>query len=538
MTTDTQYDIIIIGTGAGGGTLARHLAPSGKRILILERGGFLPREKENWDPKEVYQKGRYYTDAEKWIDKEGEAFDPQTCYWVGGNTKVYGAALLRMREKDFDTVQHKDGISPAWPLKYDDFEPYYTQAEHLFDVCGQRGEDPTEPPASGEYSYPPASHEPAMQNIANKLSEQGLQPFHLPVGLKLNEHDMSRSQCIRCDTCDGFPCLVHAKGDSDVNCIRPIRDQENVTLLTGALVKQLHTSESGRQITAVSAEVNGEEQLFSAGVVVVSCGAINSAALLLRSANDQHPQGLANSSGQVGRNLMKHLATTMVSLSAEPNLAVHQKTIAVSDFYWGEEDFPYPMGLVQSTGNVKGGMLPAQAPDLIAPYVKATPGPVLDVIANHATGWWLQTEDLPEANNRVSVVDGQIHVDYTPNNIEARDRLIQRWTDMLKSVDQSTQHVIPFAIYPRSIQPLPAVSHQCGTCRFGEDPTDSVLNLNCQTHDVDNLYVVDSSFFPSNSGVNPTLTIIANAIRVADHLKERLEATAVAAKDRQEVAVG
>ena len=518
----THYDVIIIGTGAAGGTLAHQLAPTGKRILILERGDFLPREKENWSPKAVYQKGRYYTDAEKWENKEGESFEPQTCYWVGGNTKVYGAALVRMREKDFTEVEHVDGISPAWPLEYKDFEPYYTQAEKLFDVHGKRGEDPTEPFTNSDYPHPLVSHEPHMQKLADRIRQQGYTPFHLPVGLKLNEIDRTLSACIRCDTCDGYPCLLHAKADSDVNCIRPIRQLENVTLLTKALVKQLHTSDSGSEITAVSAEVKGEEQLFSAGIVVVACGSINSAALLLRSANDRHPTGLANRSDQLGRNFMKHLTTSMVALSIEPNPAVHQKTIAINDFYWGEEDFPYPMGMVQNTGNVKGGMLPAEAPDILKPYVKFTPENVLDVIAAHTTGWWLQSEDLPRADNRVRLVNGKVRLDYTPNNVEARDRLIDRWTTVLKNMDSSTQQVLPFGLYPRSIQPLAAVGHQCGTARFGTDPETSVLDLNCRTHDIDNLYVVDGSFFPSNTGVNPTLTIVANAIRVAEHLKQRL----------------
>lgn len=522
MNNASHYDIIIIGTGAGGGTLAHQLAPTGKRILILERGDFLPREKDNWDPAEVYQKARYYTHAEKWVNKDEQEFSPQTCYWVGGNTKVYGAALLRLRERDFETVQHKNGISPEWPLKYSDFEPYYAEAEKLFDVHGQRGEDPTEPPASGEYPFPPARHEPAMQKIADSISAAGYYPFHLPVGLKLNEVDKTLSQCIRCDTCDGYPCLVHAKADSEVNCIRPTRQLDNVTLLTGAMVSQLHTDESGREITAVSVEMNEEQHLFSADVVVVSCGTINSAALLLRSANDRHPHGLANRSDQVGRNFMKHMSTAMVSLSTEPNPSVHQKTIAVNDFYWGEPDFPYPMGMVQNTGNVKGGMIPADAPPLLAPYVKLAPEALLDTIAGYATGWWLQTEDLPSSENRVRVVNGKLHLDYTMHDVEARDRLIHRWTSVIKSLDEGTKHVVPFGLYPRTIQPLAAVAHQCGTCRFGTDPDSSVLNLNCQTHNIDNLYVVDGSFFPSNSGVNPTLTIIANAIRVADHLKQRL----------------
>ena len=289
--------------------------------------------------------------------------------------------MLRLRERDFETVQHKNGISPAWPLKYSDFEPYYAEAEKLFDVHGQRGEDPTEPPASGEYPFPPARHEPAMQKIADSISAAGYYPFHLPVGLKLNEVDETLSQCIRCDTCDGYPCLVHAKADSDVNCIRPTRELDNVTLLTGAMVSQLHTDELGREITAVSVEMNGEEHLFSADIVVVACGTINSAALLLRSANDRHPHGLANRSDQVGRNFMKHMSTAMVSLSTEPNPSVHQKTIALNDFYWGEPDFPYPMGMVQNTGNVKGGMIPADAPPLLAPYVKLAPEALLDAIA-------------------------------------------------------------------------------------------------------------------------------------------------------------
>lgn len=520
--TPNHYDIIIIGTGAGGGTLAHCLASTGKRILILDRGDFLPREKDNWNPVEVYQKGRYYTHAEKWVNKSGAEFSPQTCYWVGGNTKVYGAALLRLRERDFEQVQHKGGISPAWPLKYADFEPYYDQAEKLFDVHGQRGEDPTEPPASSEYPSPAVRHEPAMQKIADNIRAAGYYPFHLPLGLKLNEVDKTLSECIRCDTCDGYPCLVHGKADSDVNCVRPIRHLDNVTLLTKAMVHRLHTDESGREISAVSVEINKEHQLFSADIVVVACGTINSAALLLRSGNDQHPNGLANRSDQVGRNFMKHLATAMVSLSTVPNPAVHQKTIGLNDFYWGEPDFPYPMGMVQNTGNVKGGMMPAEAPSLLAPYVKLAPEFALDAIAHYTTGWWLQTEDLPDANNRVRIVKGKINLDYTENNLEARDRLIHRWTAVIKNLDEGTKHIVPFGLYPRSIQPLAAVAHQCGTCRFGTDPDTSVLDLNCRTHDLDNLYVVDGSFFPSNSGVNPTLTIVANAIRVADHLKQRL----------------
>ncbi|MDF5731094.1 MAG: GMC family oxidoreductase [Rhizonema sp. PD38] len=517
-----HYDIIIIGTGAGGGTLAYRLAHTKKKILVLERGDFLPREKENWSAKEVYQKERYHAE-EEWYDKDGKPFRPQTGYWVGGNTKLYGAALLRLRERDFERVIHKGGISPAWELKYQDFEPYYNVAEKLYDVHGERGKDPTEPPCSKPYPYPSVSHEPDMQEIADCISKLGYYPFNLPLGLKLNEVDRSLSPCIRCDTFDGYPCLVGAKADAEVNAIRPTRQSyPNVTLLTHAKVLKLHTSESGRQVTVVETDVNGELYHFQTDIVVVACGAINSTALLLRSANDKHPHGLANSSDQVGRNFMKHQAISLLSLHAEPNRAKFQKTIAVNDFYWGEPDFPYPMGMVQNSGNVVADKIPAEAPPLLAPLAKLVPGFGLHQIAERSVGWWLQTEDLPDPNNRVRVVGDKLHLDYTLNDTEAAERLVHRWTSVLKSLERNAMHVIPFSIYPRNNVPIQAVGHQCGTCRFGSDPRTSVLDLNCRTHDVDNLYVVDGSFFPSNSGVNPTLTIIANALRIGDHLAERL----------------
>lgn len=520
-TVNDHYDIIIIGTGAGGGTLAHRLAPTGKKILVLERGDFLPREKANWDALEVYQKERYHAN-EHWYDQNGKAFRPQTGYWVGGNTKLYGAALIRLRERDFTQVIHKGGISPAWELSYQDFEPYYTQAERLYDVHGKRWSDPTEPATRAEYPYPPVSHEPDMQAIADDIRALAYYPFPLPLGLKLNEQDHTQSPCIRCDTFDGYPCLLGAKADAEVNAIRPARETyDNLTLLTQAKVLRLLTSQSGREIIGVETDVNGAQQVFKGDIVVVACGAINSAVLLLRSANEQHPNGLANRSDQVGRNFMKHLATALVALHVDVNHASFQKTIAVNDFYWGEPDFPYPMGMVQNTGNVLADMLPAEAPPLMAPFVKLLPHFERHLVAERTTGWWLQTEDLPDPHNRVQVMDGTVHLHYTPNNTEAGDRLIHRWTSVLKAIRRKAMHVLPFSLYPRNHVPIQAVAHQCGTCRFGSDPQTSVLDLHCRTHDVDNLYVVDGSFFPSNSSVNPTLTIMANALRVGDHLIER-----------------
>ena len=514
MAQEQHFDVIIIGTGAGGGTLAYRLAPSGKKILLLERGAYLPREKANWDTVEVFKKDRYHTD-EIWYDKAGKELQPGTGYWVGGNTKVYGAALFRLRERDFERVIHKGGVSPEWPLQYQDFAPYYVEAERLYEVHGARGLDPTEPERAEDYPFPPVSHEPRIQELHDDLKKKGLQPFNVPLGIKLNESAPEDSLCIRCDTCDGFPCLVRAKSDAEVNCVRPALSHPNVTLMTGAKVIRLQTDPIGHQITAVETEIGGETHAFSADIVVAACGAINSAVLLLQSANDRCPNGLANGSDQVGRNFMKHQNGAILGVTKRANPTIFQKTLAINDFYWGDQDFEYPMGHVQLLGKANKDMLTADAP-------RFAPGLALDQIASRSIDWWVTAEDLPDPDNRVWIKDGQIHLDYEDNNTEAYNRLVNRWGEVLKSID-SGEHIIPHAFYFRKKIPLQGVAHQVGTCRFGRDSKTSVLDPNCKAHDLDNLYVVDGSFFPSSGAVNPALTIVANALRVGDHLLERLK---------------
>ncbi len=509
-----SYDVIIIGTGAGGGTLARRLAPSGKRILILERGGFLPREKENWQSKEVFQKARYHT-AEQWRDQEGKAFMAHTGYFVGGNTKVYGGAMFRLRERDFETVQHKGGISPEWPVKYCDFEPYYTQAEELYEVHGKRGIDLTEPPMSVDYPFPPLKHEPRILELCERLQERGHNPFQLPLAVKRNELHPNQSQCIRCSTCDGFPCLVDAKADADLNGIRPALHSTNVTLRTHAKVKKLVAHGSARSVSYVEAEIEGKTHQFRADIVVLAAGAINSAALLLNSGSDKHPDGLANSSGQVGRNYMRHLNGAMLGISARKNPTVFQKTLAMNDYYWGEETFPFPMGHIQLLGKTDKGIIGADAPFFAPDFA-------LRAMASHSVDWWLTAEDLPHPDNRITLTRaGEIQLSLRDRYHEHFDRLIARWTDVLKEID-ATDQTIPLSFYLQKKIPAMGVAHQNGTCRFGEDPNTSVLNVFCQTHDVDNLYVADGSFFCSSGAVNPSLTIAANALRVGDHILERL----------------
>ena len=515
---DKHVDVLIIGSGAGGGTLARQLAGTGLKVLILERGDWLPREPENWNATEVFQKGRYVS-QDTWLDGKGKPFQPGSHYFVGGASKMYGAAHFRLRQRDFEEVQHHDGISPAWPLRYSDFEPYYQRAEELFHVHGLRGEDPTDPPSSAPYPHPPISHEPRMQKLVDDLRSVGLSPCHAPTGVMLDELNPAYSRCVRCNCCDGFPCLVHAKGDAEVCSVRPALEAGNISLLTRSQVKRLTTDASGRKVTGVELERDGEPLTFTAEIVVVSCGAANSARLLLMSANDKHPHGLANSSDQVGRNYMFHNSKAMVALSHEPNLTTFQKTVCINDWYFGSDDFDYPMGNIQMTGKTNGEIMKGYAP--LETFLM--PGWSMDKIAEHAVDFWLSSEDLPDPGNRVTVDGkGQITLNYTPNNQTGANKLYGK---LLSVLDQLylKNHLIERQIYIKSAMAIAAVGHQAGTCRFGNDPATSVLDINCKAHDLDNLYVVDTSFFPSIAAVNPSLTAIANAIRVGDHLKERFQ---------------
>ena len=524
-----HYDVIIIGTGAGGGTLLNRLAPSGKKILVLERGPFLLREKDNWS----YHGSFKYYSSEAMYNKDGGEIYPGFCYYVGGNTKVYGAALFRLRERDFEKFQHRDGISPEWPLNYRDFEPYYTEAERMYQVHGKAGEDPTEPWRSTPYPFPPISHEPRIKEVFEVLTARGLRPYPAPMGIRINEALIHLSPCIRCDTCDGYPCMVHAKSDSEVSAIRPVMQQPNITLVTEAKVVRLHTNASGREVTGVVADVKGELRMFSGDIVVVSCGAVNSAALLLRSGNDKHPNGLSNSSGQVGRNLMKHVLGSLVGVSTvKPNPSKFQKTMAINDFYWGEPGYDFPMGNIQLMGKTVLEGLKGHE-DKYAPLT-------IQQVADSSIDWWLTTEDLPDPNNRVTMDGERIVIDYTENNSEPFDRLVNRWKGILGEIGCGC-HILPQKSYflPKSgyfsnKMPMQSLGHQVGTCKFGEDAQTSVLDLNCRAHDVDNLYVVDGGFFISSGAVNPTLTIIANALRVGDHLLERLSCAAEAKKLQQD----
>ena len=515
-----SYDVIVIGSGAGGGTLAHRLAPSGKRILLLERGGWLPREPQNWRAEDVFVDNRYVSD-DTWYYSDGSSFNPEVHYFVGGATKRYGAALYRLRKEDFDELRHHGGTSPAWPISYEEMEPYYTQAEQLYQVHGARGEDPTEPPASAPYPHPAVSHEPRIQQLSDDLAKAGLHPFHAPCGILLDESNMPFSKCVRCDNCDGFPCLVHAKSDAEVIAVRPAIEHPNVTLLTEAEAVRLQGNDAGTAVTGVVVQHDGETETFEADLVVVSAGAANSARLLLASATDEHPRRLANGSDQVGRNFMFHNSEAVLALSKEPNPTVFQRTLGVNDFYLASEKYDYPLGNIQMVGKSQAPMFRGEKPG----ETRFAPTWTLQKVARHAVDFWLSTEDLPRAENRVTLTkDGHIQINYTASNQVPKDDLFGELKSMLADLGMHHGHLLPHHAYLKNEIPVAGCAHQAGTCRFGSDPATSVLNPDCRAHELDNLYVVDTSCFPSIGAVNPALTAMANALRVGDHLLERMGA--------------
>ena len=490
-------DVVIIGSGVGGGTLANRLVQHGLAVTILERGDYLPQEPENWDVNAVFVSQKYVP-LETWLDKEGTAFRPGTYYYVGGSSKMYGAAMLRLREKDFEELEHAGGVSPSWPITYRQLAPYYNLAEQLYGVHGEAGVDPTEPSDVPPYPYPALDHEPVIEQVASALKGQGIKPFPLPLAVQLH----GGGPCIRCKTCDGFPCKVHAKTDAEVAAVTPALATGRVTLKTNAKATRLVLTNDGRRVNAVEYESGGRIERITAPIIVVSASAVNSAVLLLRSIGDKAPKGVANSSGLVGRNYMAHNNTALMSIGWKINHTNFQKTICINDFYFGDSDFKYPMGNIQGLGKLQTGMLTAKQ--------KYLPKFVGDRMAERSVDWWIMSEDLPDPENRVLLEGDTIRLHYTANNMAGHKRLADKACSLMRKIG--------FKLNIMKHMGGLSVSHQCGTVRFGSDPSKAALNEFCRSFDHDNLFVVDASFFPSSGAVNPALTIAAQAIRVADHM--------------------
>jgi len=495
-------DVVIIGSGVGGGSVAHALAGAGASVLILERGPELPREPENWDVEAVFCEQRYRT-RETWY-ADGRPFRPGMFYFVGGHTKFYGTAMFRFRERDFEAVEHEEGVSPAWPIRYADLEPWYGRAESLFGVRGLGGSDPSEPPRTRGYDHPPVPHEPVLAHIEQRLREQGLRPFPMPSAIDFGDG----GRCLRCANCDAIPCKIDAKGDAEVRLIRPALQSANVRLRANVRVERLVTDDSGRRIVAAEVVEDGVPRRVTGRLFVLSAGAINSAALLLRSATDRHPRGLANGSDVVGRHYMTHNTTALMAVHPfKRNDTRFPKTLAVHDFYFGERPGDTPLGSLQLLGKIREPMLRGPLPRV--------PRLLRRLLAEHSVDWYAQGEDLPHPDSRVTVrPDGAINLHWQRSNLAAHARWVEKCRTILKSTGYPVVLAKGFG--------TEVVSHQCGTVRFGDDPSSSALDPFCKAWEHENLYVVDAGFFPSSAAVNPALTVAAQGLRVGHHLRTEM----------------
>jgi choline dehydrogenase-like flavoprotein len=486
-------DVVIIGSGMGGATTALALARRGVDVLVLERGERLPREPENWSPRAVFVERRYKA-PETWYDSRARGFAPGVHYVVGGNTKVYGASLPRFREHDFGPVEHLDGTSPAWPFTYADLEPYYAEAERIYRVHGAMGEDPTEPWRSSPYPHPPLDHEPYVADLAQRLRELGTHPSTNAMGVDFGP----TGGCIRCGTCDGFPCQLGAKSDAETCAIDPALSETNMRLATRTVVRRIVTDMSGRRVDHLVVEGPDGVATVRGGRFVLAAGAVNSAVLLLGSANDAHPGGLANASGQVGRNFMMHNNAHVAAVDVNRrNDVTFQKTLSVNDWYADGGD-GFPLGTMQLIGRVDDVMMKS--------WATRVPLPVLRAVAQRSVEWLVMSEDLPSAENRVTV-NGQGRI--TTARMARGQRSHRIFHRKVKALLRAAGYDAVFTQW----FDISMNSHQCGTVVAGRDPATSVLDPWCRSYDVANLWVIDGSFFPSSAAMNPALTIAAQALR-------------------------
>jgi choline dehydrogenase-like flavoprotein len=496
---DQHYDVIVIGSGAGGGTLAGQLAASGKAVLLLERGGAMPLADQNVADVDLFRKDRYHP-GEQWFGTDGDPFSPQTIYALGGNTKIWGAVLQRMREREFSGVALQEGAAPSWEISYSDLAPYYDRAEALYRVHGSAGADPTEPPRANGYPHAPRPIEPFLEELRGALQRCGTQPFDLPLSWSESVADPS--------------------GDAELFGVELARAAAAVQVRERARVRRLHVNPSGQEVRGVEAEIDGVTWLFSGHLVVLAAGAINSAEILLRSATEHHSRGLANGSDQVGRNLMKPQLTSIIQLAAAANSGRYARSLGVNDYYWGDANVSFPLGSIQSGGGVLQDALFAESPPVLSLVTKLLPNFGLEQLASRSVAWWAISTVRPDPHNRLTLRGNHLQIHYLPNNREAHDRLVYRWIDTLKQVeaDPLCQVVKPAPTHPRGEAPLTVMGSVCGTCRMGSNPATSVVDLNGRCHELANLWIADASIFPSCPSVPIGLTVIANALRISEQV--------------------
>ena len=497
MSPPDDPDVVVIGSGMGGATFAAGLAPSGARILILERGERLVDSPQTRDARAIFQRGAFRP-REEWFDAAGESFNPGNYYYVGGNTKLYGAVLIRYRAQDFAPIQYADGQTPGWPFAYEELEPWYSRAETLYQVRGRLGDDPTEPAHSSPYPFAPVPDEPAIAAVRERLAKAGMHPFSLPLGVDIDRW-LARAKT----PWDAFPDTNTGKMDAETCGLATALAHDNVALKTGARVTRLETDSAGKRIETVVYESQGETRRLNPKLVVLAAGAVNSALLLLASGNGAMPNGLANRADQVGRHFMNH--NSSAALAIDPfklNDSIYQKTIGLNDFYLDDGRGGPPLGNVQLLGKISGAILKSQ--------LKLAPEFALELMARRAVDFYLMSEDLPSPDSRVRFDGSRVVLDWRRSNMSAQNGLVARMREVLRAAGFPIVLVKPFD--------RRTPSHQCGTIRMGRDPAKAAVDPGCRAFDHPNLFVVDASVLPTSAGVNPSLTVAALALRAAEHV--------------------
>jgi len=488
-------DVIIIGSGMGGATMAAQLAPSGRKILIIERGDHLRPSANDRDDTAIFANGHFRPD-ETWVDGDGQPFNPGNYYNVGGNSKFYGAVLIRYRKEDFSELAHLQGSSPAWPITYDEIEPWYARAESMFQVRGENQGDRTEPVHSNTYDFPPVPDEADIADLRHRLARVGLTPVSLPLGV-----DVERWLAHGATPWDAFPDTCSGKMDAESIALQSAMNAANVSLMTNTKVERLEVDDVGT-VSGVVVKLKDRIETLRAPIVVLAAGAVNSAALLLSSRTETYPTGLANRSDQVGRNFMNHNASAVLAMHPfRKNNAIYQKTLMCNDYYLTDGDKGPPLGNIQLLGKISGTILSANTP---------LPKIVANWIAARSFDFYAMSEDLPDPESRVTVKNEQIHLSWKRTNWDAHQMLVQKLKRVLKKAG------FPIVLTQSFDKRTP--SHQCGTARMGVDPTTSVVDTYCRSHDHKNLFIADASVLPTSAAVNPALTIAALSMRAADHI--------------------
>jgi choline dehydrogenase-like flavoprotein len=489
-------DIVIVGSGMGGATLAAGLAPTGARIVILERGFQIPSDAPARDPSRIY-KNSAFRSKETWLDERGHPFEPGNYYNVGGNSKLYGAVLIRYRAEDFQALEHFDGVSPAWPFGYGELAPWYDAAERLYQVRGDATSDPTEPPHRAPYPFPPVPDEPAVAAVRARLERIGVHPFTLPLGV-----DIDRWLAAGRTGWDGYPDLRCGKMDAETCGLAAALAHPNVELVTGAHVTALEPGPDGKRIAEVVYRKDGAERRLAPRTVAVCAGAVQSAALLLRS-------GVANRSDQVGRCFMNHNASALIAIDPRfRNDSVYQKTFGINDWYLSDGAGGHPLGNLQLLGRV--------VPDILKIQVPSLPRPVARWISGHAIDLYVISEDLPDPESRVVLKGGEVQLLWRRSNMTAHRKLVAKAKETFRAAG--------FPIVLSRLFDGRVPSHQCGTVRIGSEPASSVLDPDCRAWDHPNLFVTDAGALPTSAAVNPALTVAALALRAADTITREIAA--------------